>query len=141
MVTPLARRRPWKVARETVALDRLSRGRFVLGVGLGIHDEEFAHLGEADTARGRAALLDEALDVITDLWTGERVDHHGPAFDVDAWFRPGPPNAKPAPATPTASRSGLAGPGRTVRRSDAQHASTAPSQPGHPATNLGTTWR
>ena len=62
----------------------------MLGVGLGIHDEEFAHLGEADTARGRAALLDEALDVITNLWTGERVDHHGPAFDVDAWFRPGP---------------------------------------------------
>lgn len=30
--TPLARRRPWKVAREAVALDQLSQGRFVLGV-------------------------------------------------------------------------------------------------------------
>src|SRR4051795_9499221 len=35
MVTPLARRRPWKVARETVALDLLSGGRVVVGVGLG----------------------------------------------------------------------------------------------------------
>src|SRR4051794_2287152 len=36
LVTPLARRRPWKVARESVTLDHLSNGRLVLGVGLGI---------------------------------------------------------------------------------------------------------
>ena len=35
LVTPLARRRVHKLARETVTLDRLSRGRLVLGVGLG----------------------------------------------------------------------------------------------------------
>jgi Luciferase-like monooxygenase len=35
LVTPLARRRPVKVARETVALDLLSGGRLTLGVGLG----------------------------------------------------------------------------------------------------------
>lgn len=35
MVTPLARRRPVKVARETATLDRLSDGRLTLGVGLG----------------------------------------------------------------------------------------------------------
>ena len=35
LVTPLARRRPWKVARETVTLDMLSGGRLILGVGLG----------------------------------------------------------------------------------------------------------
>ena len=35
LVTPLARRRPHQLARETVTLDRLSRGRLVLGVGLG----------------------------------------------------------------------------------------------------------
>lgn len=90
MVTPLARRRPWKVARETVALDHLSNGRLILGVGLGIHPEEFERLGEEQTFKGRASLLDEALDVIVALWSGEPVDHHGQAFDVQAHFRPTP---------------------------------------------------
>jgi alkanesulfonate monooxygenase SsuD/methylene tetrahydromethanopterin reductase-like flavin-dependent oxidoreductase (luciferase family) len=37
MVTPLARRRPWKVARETVALDHVSNGRLVpLGIGVSL---------------------------------------------------------------------------------------------------------
>src|ERR1051326_5362383 len=35
LITPLGRRRPWKVAREATTLDHLSRGRVVLGVGLG----------------------------------------------------------------------------------------------------------
>jgi alkanesulfonate monooxygenase SsuD/methylene tetrahydromethanopterin reductase-like flavin-dependent oxidoreductase (luciferase family) len=55
MVTPVARRRPWKLARETVALDRLSQGRLILGVGLGFPpQEEFANFGEdADASRQR----------------------------------------------------------------------------------------
>lgn len=97
MVTPLARRRPWKVARETVALDHLSQGRLVMGVGLGIHPEEFERLGEDETFKGRAELLDEALDVIVALWSGEPVDHHGPAFDVRAHFRPMPLQAPRIP--------------------------------------------
>jgi len=44
-VTPLPRRRPWKVARETVTLDHLSGGRLMVGVGLGINPEEFVRLG------------------------------------------------------------------------------------------------
>ena len=59
LVTPLPRRRPWKVARESVTLDHLSRGRLVLGVGLGIdYWREFsAFPGEAadDGDAGRAA--------------------------------------------------------------------------------------
>ena len=42
MVTPLPRRRPWKLARETVSLDHLSNGRLILGVGSGSpRDTEF----------------------------------------------------------------------------------------------------
>src|SRR2546428_2873425 len=33
LITPLARRRPWKVARETLSLDHLSGGRLVFGAG------------------------------------------------------------------------------------------------------------
>src|SRR5438105_4055861 len=60
MVTALARRRPWKLARELVSLDYLSGGRMTLGVGLG-DPLDFHRFGEeADTHR-RAELLDESL--------------------------------------------------------------------------------
>lgn len=68
MITPLARRRPWKVARETVALDHLSNGRVVFGVGLGWGREaEFGPFGEKTDDRIRGAMLDEALAVLTRL--------------------------------------------------------------------------
>src|ERR1043165_9266984 len=47
MVTPPPRRRPWKVAREIVTLDRLSGGRAVFGVGIGTdHYGEFGKFTE-----------------------------------------------------------------------------------------------
>ncbi|MFI8974315.1 LLM class flavin-dependent oxidoreductase [Nocardia asteroides] len=83
-VTPLSRRRPQDVARESVALDLLSGGRLVLGVGLGSEATgEFSRLGEVAVARERARLLDEALTVLTALWSGEVVHHDGPAYRVD----------------------------------------------------------
>ncbi|MFB8003987.1 LLM class flavin-dependent oxidoreductase [Nocardia sp. NPDC056000] len=83
-VTPLSRRRPHDVARQSVALDQLSGGRFVLGVGLGSNTGgELTALGEEPDARARARLLDESLEVITALWSGAVVDHHGPHFQVD----------------------------------------------------------
>ena len=72
-VTALARRRPWKVAREAVTLDHLSHGRIILGVGLGDTGESvgsdisFTHFGEVVGAKQRAQMLDEALDVIAGL--------------------------------------------------------------------------
>jgi alkanesulfonate monooxygenase SsuD/methylene tetrahydromethanopterin reductase-like flavin-dependent oxidoreductase (luciferase family) len=111
MVTPLARRRPWKVARETVTLDRLSGGRLVLGVGLGEPPEdEYGTFGEPTDAVVRAAMLDEGLEVLTRLWSGETVSFQGRHYQVDqvafqptpvqqpripiwvagAWPRPGP---------------------------------------------------
>jgi alkanesulfonate monooxygenase SsuD/methylene tetrahydromethanopterin reductase-like flavin-dependent oxidoreductase (luciferase family) len=90
MVTPLARRRPQKLLRETVALDHLSGGRMTLGVGLGVHDEEFAMMGDEPDPRRRAALLDEALELLVAGWSGERVRHDGPSYAVDAIFQPPP---------------------------------------------------
>ncbi len=82
LVTPLPRRRPVKLARETVSLDHLSGGRLVLGVGSGSGPWEWQDLGdEADLAR-RAAMLDEGLDLLTRLWSGEQVDHQGTHYRV-----------------------------------------------------------
>jgi alkanesulfonate monooxygenase SsuD/methylene tetrahydromethanopterin reductase-like flavin-dependent oxidoreductase (luciferase family) len=92
MVTPLARRRPWKVARETVTLDRLSGGRLVLGVGLGEPaTDEFGSFGEPTDPKVRAAMLDEGLEVLTRLWSGETVSFSGRHYRVDeVAFQPTP---------------------------------------------------
>jgi alkanesulfonate monooxygenase SsuD/methylene tetrahydromethanopterin reductase-like flavin-dependent oxidoreductase (luciferase family) len=92
MVTPLARRRPWKVARETVTLDRLSGGRLVLGVGLGEPPEdEYGSFGEPTDPAVRAAMLDEGLEVLTRLWSGGTVSFQGRHHRVDqVAFQPTP---------------------------------------------------
>jgi alkanesulfonate monooxygenase SsuD/methylene tetrahydromethanopterin reductase-like flavin-dependent oxidoreductase (luciferase family) len=78
MVTPLPRRRPWQVAREAVTLDHLSGGRLTLGVGLGSSPRmEFAPFGEQTGNTERAELLDEGLEILTRLWSGEPIDHAG----------------------------------------------------------------
>jgi alkanesulfonate monooxygenase SsuD/methylene tetrahydromethanopterin reductase-like flavin-dependent oxidoreductase (luciferase family) len=72
MITPLARRRVHKVARETVTLDRLSAGRLTLGVGLGsTRNNELEPFGEVTDARERARLLDQGLADLSRYWAGE----------------------------------------------------------------------
>jgi alkanesulfonate monooxygenase SsuD/methylene tetrahydromethanopterin reductase-like flavin-dependent oxidoreductase (luciferase family) len=74
LVTPLPRRRPHKLARETVTLDRLSGGRLVLGVGLGSDGSgEFdpERFGEEGDPVARARLLDEGLERLLRYWDGE----------------------------------------------------------------------
>jgi alkanesulfonate monooxygenase SsuD/methylene tetrahydromethanopterin reductase-like flavin-dependent oxidoreductase (luciferase family) len=92
MVTPLARRRPWKLARETVSLDHLSEGRLVLGVGLGSgRPSEWNAFGEADQPRVRGAMLDEALQVLEGLWSGRPFSFEGRYYRVEeAAFLPTP---------------------------------------------------
>ena len=90
MVTPLARRRPWKVAKEITTLDHLSGGRAVLGVGLGAPAHaEFGAFGEPSAARHRADLLDEGLAVLDGLLRG-RVDHDGEHYQVHTELLPRP---------------------------------------------------
>ena len=90
LVTPLSRRRPHIVAKQLVTLDHLSDGRAMLSVGLGEPpDRDFADLGDEADPRTRAAMLDEALDVIAGLMAGP-VSHHGTHYDVEADFRPLP---------------------------------------------------
>ena len=72
MVTPLSRRRVHKLARETVTLDHLSRGRLTFGVGLGSNrNDELEPFGEVVDARERARLLDRGLERLNAFWGGE----------------------------------------------------------------------
>ena len=92
LVTPLARRRPWKLARETVSVDRLSNGRLVLGVGLGDPVQwDFGFFDEVTNSRVRAERLDEGLEVLTGLWTGQPFSYQGEQYNVkQVTFRPTP---------------------------------------------------
>lgn len=84
MVTPLARRRPWKVAREAVSLDQLSNGRLIMGVGLGAPDLwEFGFFGEEQDAKVRAAKLDEGLDILVGLMSGELFSYQGEHYQIE----------------------------------------------------------
>lgn len=85
MVSPLPRRRPQIVARQSVALDLLSDGRFVLGVGIGLDSSgrELSAFGEEFEDRSRGAMLDESLEVIRGLWSGERYSFDGEHYLVD----------------------------------------------------------
>src|SRR3954451_21844015 len=72
LITPPARRRIHKLARETVTLDRLSGGRLIFGAGLGSDNSgEFSKFGEEADAKARARLLDDGLEQLVDYWGGE----------------------------------------------------------------------
>jgi alkanesulfonate monooxygenase SsuD/methylene tetrahydromethanopterin reductase-like flavin-dependent oxidoreductase (luciferase family) len=93
LVTPLARRRPVKVARETATLDRLSGGRLTLGVGLGSDEfaNEYSMTGEELDDRRRARMLDESLEILVAAWSGELLRHRGEHYTVDGMrFMPRP---------------------------------------------------
>jgi alkanesulfonate monooxygenase SsuD/methylene tetrahydromethanopterin reductase-like flavin-dependent oxidoreductase (luciferase family) len=90
LVTPLARRRPWMVARHLITLDHLSGGRATLGVGLGEPPgADFADFGDPPDPRERAALLDEGLAVLDGLLRGP-LTHQGDRYTVDSELLPRP---------------------------------------------------
>jgi len=94
LVTPLPRRRPWKLARETASLDRLSDGRLILGVGtggLGGLTVEWENFGEELDLRTRAEMLDEGLEILKGLWSGKLFSYTGKHYQVkDTEFTPVP---------------------------------------------------
>lgn len=84
MVTPIARRRPWKLAREAVTLDHLSGGRVTLGIGVGETeiDSSFNRFGEVVDAKQRAMMVDEALEVLDRFWSGQDVTYEGRFYHI-----------------------------------------------------------
>jgi len=84
MITPVPRRRPWQLARQTASLDRLAGGRLILGVGIGSPAYgDFGIFHEPSGDRARADMLDEGLAVLDGLWSGERFSYAGQHFTVD----------------------------------------------------------
>ncbi|HWK93287.1 MAG TPA: LLM class flavin-dependent oxidoreductase [Luteimicrobium sp.] len=73
MVFAAPRRRPWELVSPAVTVDRLSGGRLVLPVGVGVLDDAgfSAVPGQLTGLRERAELLDDALAFLDRAWTGE----------------------------------------------------------------------
>ncbi len=93
IITPLPRRRPWKLAKECVTLDHLSQGRLILGVGLGSDSffNEYSTYGESPDDALHGAMLDEGLDVLAQLWSGKVVSYTGQHYQLhDALCLPTP---------------------------------------------------
>ena len=113
-VTPLPRRHPWKLARETVTLDHLSQGRLILGVGSGdLRDRGFMLQGETLDARQRAELLDEGLEILVGLWSGIPFSYQGQHYTIDdVTFLPRPAQS---PRIPIWVGGGWPHPGPTQR--------------------------
>lgn len=94
MLTPLPWRRPWKVASQVVTLDQLSGGRAILAVGVGATETDLPRTGEELDLRTRAAMLDEGIDLIHELWAGRGAydgEHYTYASDRDDLIEVGRP--------------------------------------------------
>jgi alkanesulfonate monooxygenase SsuD/methylene tetrahydromethanopterin reductase-like flavin-dependent oxidoreductase (luciferase family) len=94
-VTPVPRRRPHVLAHAVATLDLLSGGRVVFGAGLGGVPAEFDAFGEDSSSAVRWEQLEEGLDVLRRLWSGERVDHRGSRYTVDGVTLAPPPLRRP----------------------------------------------
>jgi alkanesulfonate monooxygenase SsuD/methylene tetrahydromethanopterin reductase-like flavin-dependent oxidoreductase (luciferase family) len=96
LVTPLARRRIQKLARETVTLDHLSGGRLVFGAGLGgDRGGELSRFGEEVDPRARAHLLDEGLARLEAYWGGELEPRPVQRPRIPVWLAARWPNRRP----------------------------------------------
>jgi alkanesulfonate monooxygenase SsuD/methylene tetrahydromethanopterin reductase-like flavin-dependent oxidoreductase (luciferase family) len=95
-VANLPLRPPAVMAKAAASLDVLSGGRFELGLGAGAIPDVIAQFGGPRRTSGESVeALDEAIDVIRLLWSGERsVSFEGEHYRLDD-ARPGPPPAHP----------------------------------------------
>ena len=88
-------RNPFLLAKASATLDRMSNGRFVLGVGSGYHKTEFFALGVDFEERN--ALFDEALEVLPLAWSGEAFSYKGRHFEARNVIQLPRPTQQPIP--------------------------------------------
>ena len=83
LALPLARHRPWLVARRLATLDQLCGGRMICAVGLGHLDRDFSAFGEASEPALRARKLDEGLAILDGLWRNDTFSFAGDHYTLD----------------------------------------------------------
>jgi probable F420-dependent oxidoreductase len=93
-VLKLAVRPPVLVAKQAMSIAALNGGRLGLGVGLSPWPEDFTVMGVPWERRGKR--MDEAIDIVRGLSTGEYFEYHGEFFDIPAVkMTPAPPEPIP----------------------------------------------
>ncbi|MFJ6391123.1 TIGR03619 family F420-dependent LLM class oxidoreductase [Streptomyces sp. NPDC091972] len=86
---------PVMLARSLTTLDVLSRGRLVVGLGLGWMPDEYTAVSVP--WKGRGARLDETLDVLREYWANDVFSHQGPLFTIPETVVGLKPRQRPAP--------------------------------------------
>ena len=107
---------PVEVAEQIATLDVICNGRFIFGVGLGYRDIENEAVGQ--NPKERVSRLEEGLEVIERLWSGEPVTYTGKHFQVKNVRISMPPVQRPRPPIWLAANSD-AGVKRAARLGDA----------------------
>jgi alkanesulfonate monooxygenase SsuD/methylene tetrahydromethanopterin reductase-like flavin-dependent oxidoreductase (luciferase family) len=79
LLSPLPWRRPWKLASQAATVDQLSGGRTILAVGVGAITDDLPDTGEVTDLRQRAQMMDDGIDLLRALWSGDR-SYHGPHY-------------------------------------------------------------
>jgi len=97
VVTPIPFRPPAQLAKIVASVDHLSGGRTILGVGAGWHQPEFDGFSNWGTPGQRVTRTSEALELITRLWTGEKVSFEGKVYNSDGAIISPVPTQKPFP--------------------------------------------
>jgi alkanesulfonate monooxygenase SsuD/methylene tetrahydromethanopterin reductase-like flavin-dependent oxidoreductase (luciferase family) len=84
MIIPVPLRRPWKIASESVALDHLSGGRLILGLGTGATWMGWQGFpDEVVNQKVRAEMLDECIDILTLLYRSKPFDYNGRHYHLN----------------------------------------------------------
>ncbi|MEC8986323.1 MAG: LLM class flavin-dependent oxidoreductase [Chloroflexota bacterium] len=97
VVTPIPFRPPAQWAKFGASVDNLSGGITIVGVGAGWHQPEFDGFSNWGTPGQRVTRTSEALELITRLWTGEKVSFEGKAYNSDGAIISPVPTQKPFP--------------------------------------------
>jgi alkanesulfonate monooxygenase SsuD/methylene tetrahydromethanopterin reductase-like flavin-dependent oxidoreductase (luciferase family) len=101
LITPVPLRKPWKIASESIALERLSNGRLTLGLGTGaVWMGWQAFPDETSDAKSRAEMLDETIEILTLLYQRKQFDYEGKHYhlkltELDEQYYPPRPIQQP----------------------------------------------